>query len=109
MGDHPPRGRTKELITSKASHIPARNLGKGQLTIAGTAYVIKQIENGKELEELDLREGLNIEVSIGGISLSVELPYTFPYEDGKPVLPPDYADVILRKSLIYEENPCSDD
>ncbi len=108
MGDHPPKGRTEKLITSKAKHMEARNLGEGQLTIAGVAYVLKELEGGKELKDLDIREGLEISIQVGDYTVTVELPYAFPYKDGEPVLPHNYADVVVRKALIYEENPCTD-
>ncbi|MEM1680753.1 MAG: SAM-dependent methyltransferase [Sulfolobales archaeon] len=106
MGDHPPRGRTEELITSRARHLTARNLGEKQLTIAGVAYVLKEIEDGRELGELDIRYGLQISVKIKDFELVVDLPYAFPYRDGKPVLPEDYVEVITKKSLTFEDNPC---
>jgi ribosome biogenesis SPOUT family RNA methylase Rps3 len=108
MGDHPPKGRTYQLITSRAKNLESRNLGKKQFTIAGTAYVLKEIEGGKELEELDIREGLRLERRVNNIEVTVELPYVFPYKDGRPVIPPDYLETILYKSLLFEENPCKD-
>jgi len=108
MGDNPPKGRTYQLITSKAKNLESRNLGKKQFTIAGTAYILKEIEDGKELEELDIREGLRLEGRVNNIEITIELPYVFPYKNEKPVIPPDYVEVILYKSLIFEENPCKD-
>ena len=107
MGDHPPKKRTWEEITSRMPWAKARNIGKGQLTIAGAAYVLMKIASGKNLKELDLREGLTIEVSMpGGLTLEIELPYVFPYEEGRPVLPKDYVDVVARKTVYYERDPC---
>ncbi len=106
MGDHPPRGRTKELISSKARGQLIRNLGKKQLTVAGTAYVIKKLEEGRSLNELDIREGLKVEMKLGDAELTIELPYMFPYEDGRPVVPEGYIEVILYGSQLFETNPC---
>ena len=107
MGDHPPKKRTWAEITSRMPWAKARNIGKGQLTIAGAAYVLMRIVRGARLEELDLREGLTIEVVMpGGLTLEVELPYVFPYEGGEPVLPEGYADVVARKTIYYERDPC---
>ncbi len=106
MGDHPPRGRTEKLITSKAKHLKTRNLGKGRLTIAGVAYILKEVEGGEELEDIEVGEGTQIAVQIKDVEVIVELPYTSPLKDGKPVLPDDYADIIARKISVDDGNPC---
>jgi len=106
MGDHPPQGRTKKLISSKALYAKTRNLGPKQLTIAGAAYVLKRVEEGVSVNELDIRFGLKISTKVSGIELAVELPYAFPYENGAPVLPSDYLDTVIRKSLLFEDGPC---
>ncbi|MCX8186931.1 MAG: SAM-dependent methyltransferase [Sulfolobales archaeon] len=109
MGDHPPRGRTSELITNKAKHLKARNLGPKQFTIAGVAYVIKELEGGKELKDIPVKEGIEVRAEVKGIEVVVELPYAFPVKDGQPVLPKDYVDTIIRRSQTFEENPCAGD
>ena len=107
MGDHPPRGRTYREITSKLLPMGAvaRNLGRHQLTIAGAAYVLKRVEEGSRLESLDLRFGLSFSIALGGYELTIELPYAFPYEGGRPVLPEGYLEVVARRSLVYESRP----
>lgn len=111
MGDHPPRGRTSREITSRlALKALSRNLGRNQLTIAGTAYVLKKIMFGSKLEDLDIRFGLKFSVELGSYRLHIELPYAFPYENGKPVLPEDYFEVIAWKSPHFESRPsCVED
>ncbi|MEM1935751.1 MAG: hypothetical protein QXD14_03410, partial [Sulfolobales archaeon] len=106
MGEHPPRGRTFREITSKlTSKAKARNLGKLQLTIAGAAYVLKKMLEGVRLESLDIRFGLKLVVQVGRYEVTIELPYAFPYEEGKVVLPENYLEVIARRSLVYESKP----
>lgn len=107
MGDHPPRGRTYREITSRLLPLGAvaRNLGRHQLTIAGAAYVLKRVEEGARLESLDIRFGLSFSVQLGGYELTIELPYAFPYEGGRPVLPEGYLEVVARRSLVYESRP----
>ncbi|MEM2196743.1 MAG: SAM-dependent methyltransferase [Sulfolobales archaeon] len=106
MGEHPPKGRTFREITSKLiSKAKIRNLGKLQLTIAGTAYVLKRMLEGTRLESLDIRFGLRFVVQIGEYEVTIELPYAFPYEEGRVVLPESYLEVIARRSLIYESKP----
>ena len=102
MGDSPRRGRTYEYITSKLPASTARNLGRGQLTIAGAAYILKRVLEGSRLSDIELREGLKIRMDLGGFELIVELPYTFPYEGGKPVLPADYLRIIAKRTIYYE-------
>jgi len=109
MGDHPPRGRTWELITSRLENPIPRNLGEGQLTIAGAAYVLKEVMSGKRLEELEFIDGLRLRLSMLGAEVVVELPYRFPAVGGKPVLPEGYVDVVARRSLFYESfEACSE-
>jgi len=106
MGDHPPRGRTYKFITKEAvkAGALARNLGSEQLTIAGAAYVIKIIEEGFELNDIKIMKGLRIELELSrGIKLELYLPYAFPLRNGKPVVPEDYIDTIIRKSTVFEQ------
>lgn len=102
MGDHPPKKRTYELITSKLPEATARNLGREQLTIAGAAYVLKKISEGLTLRDLDIRFGLTIKLDILNSSVEIFLPYAFPYEGGEPVLPKEYFRIIAMRSLYYE-------
>jgi len=102
MGDYPPKKRTSKLITSKLPGAKARNLGREQLTIAGAAYVLKKILEGLTLREVDIRFGLTIRLKILDSDIEVFLPYAFPYEEGKPVLPNEYLKVVAMRSLYYE-------
>ena len=106
MGDYPPRGRTKELISRKVEGKGAkiRNLGKEQFTIAGAAYIIKAIEDGAELKDIEIVKGLNITIDLKhGIKFEVYLPYAFPAKNGKPIIPEDYIEVIIRRTPVYEQ------
>jgi ribosome biogenesis SPOUT family RNA methylase Rps3 len=102
MGDHPPKGRTWKLITSLAPFAKSRNLGKGQLTIAGVGYIIKKLEEGFELHDIDLRYGLELSIRLGSHELIIDLPYVFPYENNKPVLPTNYKEVVALRTIYYE-------
>jgi len=106
MGEHPPKGRTFREITSRlTSRAKVRNLGKFQLTIAGAAYVLKRVMEGARLESLDIRFGLEFTVPVGKYEVTIELPYAFPYEEGRPVLPENYLETIAKRSLAYELKP----
>lgn len=109
MGDHPPRKRTYELITSRLPGTVARNLGREQLTIAGAAYVLKKISEGLTLRDLDIRFGLTIKLDILNSSVEIFLPYAFPYDGGEPVLPEEYFRIIAMRSLYYESVELSRD
>ena len=110
MGDHPPKGRTWELITTRIPNAKPRNLGKKQLTIAGAAYVLRKILEGVELEEIPIKEGLTVPLKLGKYELTIKLPYAFPYADGKPVLPDNYIEIVAKKTLLFESSgACRDE
>ena len=110
MGDHPPKGRTWELITSRIPRAKPKNLGKKQLTIAGAAYVLKEVLKGIELDKITIREGLTITLKLGKYELLIELPYAFPYVNDRPILPRNYIEIVAKRSLIFEgSGACSDE
>ncbi|MEM3597199.1 MAG: SAM-dependent methyltransferase [Candidatus Bathyarchaeia archaeon] len=83
LGDHPPRGRTKLLMTSRCSEAAARNIGKDQFAIDGTVYVAKLVSEGFRLEEIPVKKGLTIKLSGHH---SIYLPYAYPLKDDKPLI-----------------------
>jgi len=83
LGEEPPLGRTKELLTRTLHRASARNIGKGQFAIDGATYVAKQVSEGKSLEEIPVQHGLEIQISEVH---STFLPYTFPFVRGKPLI-----------------------
>ncbi len=82
MGDHPPKGRTYELITSKIEGCLSRNLGKYQLSIDGAIFVAKEIMKGKRLEEIPLIKRLVLKVDPFH---EIILPYAYPIVEGRPL------------------------
>ncbi len=110
MGDHPPKGRTWEFITKRLPNAIPRNLGREQLTIAGAAYVLKQVMRGRTLKDLEFVDGLRISLSLGIAELEIELPYRFPCEGGRIVLPENYVEIVARRSVFYEsEEACEEE
>lgn len=83
LGEEPPLGRTRELLTRTLPRASTRNLGKEQFAIDGATYVAKQVSEGKSLEEVPVQHGLEIQISEVH---STFLPYTFPLVRGKPLI-----------------------
>lgn len=82
LGDHPPRGRTWRLITSRAPKARARTLGRGQFAIDGAVYMALRVAGGARLEDVLTRRGLTIRRG----ALTIHLPYVYPLSDGRPVV-----------------------
>lgn len=83
LGDNPPKGRTKLLITNRCPKAMARNIGKSQFAIDGAAYIAKLVSEGFKLEEIPVKKGLTIKLSEHH---SIYLPYAYPLKDGKPLI-----------------------
>ncbi len=105
MGSHPPEGRTWKYITSRMPNAKPRNIGPHQFTIAGTAYIIKKVEEGKRVHEIPYVLGLKHLKKLGkDVELEIELPYAFPLnENGEVVLPKNYIRLIAEHMLLYEQ------
>ncbi len=83
LGDDPPLGRTKTLLTDRLPRSEVRNLGKHQFSIDGAVHVAKQISMGKSIGEIPVQHGLDIYITRG---YSITLPYAFPFVNGKPLI-----------------------
>jgi ribosome biogenesis SPOUT family RNA methylase Rps3 len=83
LGDNPPKGRTKLLITKLCPKAIVRNIGKSQFTIDGAAYIAKLVSEGFKLEEIPVKKGLIIKLSENH---AIYLPYAYPLKDGKPLI-----------------------
>ncbi len=93
LGEDPPLGRTRELLTRTLPRAPARNLGKEQFAIDGATYVAKQVLGGKRLEEVPVQLGLEIKISE---IHSTFLPYAFPLIKGKPLISRELVAYLKR-------------
>ena len=60
LGDHPPRGRTKKLLSDKFPEATKRNIGKKQFSVDGAVYILTQILRGRRLEEIPIAYGVRI-------------------------------------------------
>jgi len=106
LGDHPPKGRTWKLLTTKilkkGFDAKIRNLGKEQLAIDGAAYVAYLIFKGKKLSEIPFQKGLRIVRKIGLIEHEIFLPYKYPIVDGKPLVNPKLIEYLVKGIIVDE-------
>lgn len=96
LGDHPPRGRTREL-RMKMPAAEARNLGRKQMSTDTAVLVTKMILDGTPLHDIPFTEDIEIEIRPGE---SVYLPYKYVAKNGKPVLPQGLVE-MLRKQKSF--------
>ncbi len=95
LGDFPPRKRTKEELTRFMQNIPARNIGKAQMSTDNAVFTVKQIADGKKkLEELKFMDNASIEINEFE---SIDLPYRYNVVDGKPFMSPEIIAYLKRK------------
>ena len=111
MGDHPPRGRTYELLTSKMlskfhGKVKPVSLGKHQFSIDGAAYMAIQVFKGLTLDQIPIVVGVKIKVKsyIKGVEHEIYLPYTYPLINGKPLLAPGLREYLERAIVLEELN-----
>jgi len=87
LGDHPARGRTRNMLTSKTPNAKSRNLGREQLTIDGAAYFIEKIVAGKKISTIPLKHGLVLKTKLKPSGIyEVVLPYAYPIANGSPII-----------------------
>ncbi|MFZ8791399.1 MAG: hypothetical protein ACO2OS_03855 [Thermosphaera aggregans] len=99
LGEHPPKGRTYELITKELKGVKSFNIGDGQFSIDGTVYYINHLLNNKTDEGLSFVDGVTIEY-FEPVYFSVNLPFRYPLENGEPVIAPG-----LKYYLQYRRLP----
>jgi len=109
LGDHPPRGRTRFLLTAKLLELDrrlvvSRNLGPFQFPIDGSVYMSVEVMRGRGVEEIPVKVGLELELErVGSYVSTVFLPYAYPIVGGKPLISEKVLD------LLCEEMPLSDE
>ncbi len=89
LGNFPPEKRTRKELTSKLG-LPARNLGKNQMSTNTAAYVAWKIIHGTPLQKLKFKNKLVIKI---GKYEEVILPYKYLIENNKLVLPEGYIEM----------------
>lgn len=101
LGDNPPQGRTKKLLTFYTPGALVRNIGEWQFSIDGAVYVAKMVINGRRLEDIRVRRRLRIKVGSTETFYQhyIVLPYAYPINDGKPVVNPKLIKYLVKRSL----------
>lgn len=97
LGDDPPQQRTQQLINTlkkKKKKYEIRNLGKKQMSTDTAVFVTKKILDGGNLEKIEFKDGIEIEVRDGE---SVMLPYRYVVENGNPIYSDELVEYLKRK------------
>ncbi len=102
LGDHPPRGRTKELLSSRAPRALKRNIGSGQYSIDGATYVVNKFIETGSLSSIKYIDNVVIRGEVNGVIKEIKLPFRYPVVNNKPLLAPG-----LREYLLYGKIPDS--
>ncbi|MEM0058700.1 MAG: SAM-dependent methyltransferase [Candidatus Bathyarchaeia archaeon] len=100
LGDHPPRGRTRKLLTRRFPKAVVRNIGKGQFSIDGAVYVAKLVGEGTPLEAIPVKKGLTLKINKHG---EIYLPYAYPLRDGKPVISQKLVAYLCSDEIVEDE------
>lgn len=95
MGDHPPRGRTKTLISNKLPNVETRSIGNGQYSIDGSVYYVNYLWLNKNMSNYKYIDGVELESEHG----SIYLPYRYPLVNDKPLIAPGLIDYLLYGKL----------
>lgn len=98
LGDHPPRQRTKILLSSRLGDVKKRNIGNGQYSIDGAVYYVNFLWSNKSIEKMKYIDGITIETQYGYI----RLPFRYPIVDNKPLTAPGLIE-YLKSGTILEE------
>lgn len=89
-GDNPRQGRTSALLTNRLKGCKARNIGKLQFTIDGSAYVAKMVSDGARLGEIKAKPKLALELNE---CETVEIPLAYP----EGAVTPGLEEMLKRK------------
>jgi ribosome biogenesis SPOUT family RNA methylase Rps3 len=98
LGDDPPRGRTRELLTRFLPKAASRNLGKLQLSIDGSVYLARLVSEGTQLDQIPLIHNLEIPV---GPRCSIVLPFAYPLVRGKPLISSRLVAYLKRQGTKF--------
>ncbi|MGC8999317.1 MAG: hypothetical protein ACP5JW_08050 [Candidatus Bathyarchaeia archaeon] len=101
LGDHPPKGRTRKLLTNRFQKTATvRNIGKGQFSIDGAVYVAKLVSEGTPPERIPVKKGLSLRLDEHA---EVYLPYAYPLQNGKPVISQKLVAYLCSDKIVEDE------
>jgi ribosome biogenesis SPOUT family RNA methylase Rps3 len=93
LGDEPMQGRTEDELTNTLK-LPARNLGKEQMSTDTAVYVAKHIADGGKFSDIRFQDTIEIEL---GDDESVVLPFRYVLIDSKPLLPDGLVEHLRKR------------
>ncbi|MHA1593237.1 MAG: hypothetical protein ACTSXJ_05830 [Candidatus Baldrarchaeia archaeon] len=100
LGDHPPRGRTQQLLSKFFPRAAKRNLGKHQFSIDGATYMALMVSKGMRLLDIPVKVG--VEIQLDDIT-SIELPFAYPLVNGRPFISDELIEYLKSKEMLDEE------
>jgi len=100
LGDYPPKGRTRKLLTRRFPKATVRNIGKSQFSIDGAVYVAKLVSEGTPLEKIPVKKGLSLRLNKHA---EVYLPYAYPLKDRKPVISQKLVAYLCSDQIVKDE------
>ncbi|MEM3578951.1 MAG: SAM-dependent methyltransferase [Candidatus Bathyarchaeia archaeon] len=100
LGDHPPKGRTRKLLTKRFPKATVRHIGGWQFSVDGTVYVAKLVSEGTLLETIPVKRGLTLKLNEYGV---VYLPYAYPLRNGKPVISQKLVAYLCSDEIVKDE------
>ncbi len=107
LGSHPPRGRTRELLSSRFPQAAKRNIGGFQFSIDGSVYMVLEVYRGRRLNEIPVARGVRIRRTLSrGIEHEIYLPYAYPLVGGKPLISIELVRYLVGDAsytIEYEE------
>lgn len=86
LGDHPPRGRTKTLLSDRFPDAEKRNIGDKQFSVDGAVYIVREIIRGRRLEEIPVVYGVRIIAFKKDLIHEIYLPYAYPLDERGEIL-----------------------
>lgn len=100
LGENPPKGRTRKLLTNRFPQAAARSIGKSQFSIDGAIYIAKQVSEGTPLKNITVKKGLSLRLDDRA---EVYLPYAYPLKDGKPVVSQNLVEYLCSDEIVKDE------
>jgi ribosome biogenesis SPOUT family RNA methylase Rps3 len=99
LGDHPPKGRTWDYITSRIQgNIKAFNIGEGQYSIDGAVYYVEYMWRNRDMSGFRYVDGVTLKTDQG----EIYLPYRYPLVNNEPLLA-DGLDYYLKHRKIRDD------